>query len=80
MRSRGLDLEWGCSSRIDLVDRDLLQTMRRSGCSTIYYGVESGSQRILDYIRKGITLAQINRAFRITKKVRENSTAPRWPR
>jgi len=68
MRSRGLDLEWGCSARVDLVDRDLLGAMKRAGCSYIYYGVESGTQRILDFIRKGTNISQINRAFKITKK------------
>ncbi len=68
MRSRGLDLEWGCSARVDLVDQGLLETMKRAGCSTIYYGVESGTQRILDFIRKGTNISQINRAFKITKR------------
>ncbi|MHA1210388.1 MAG: B12-binding domain-containing radical SAM protein, partial [Candidatus Freyarchaeota archaeon] len=43
--------------------------MKRAGCDSIYYGVESGSQEILDRMKKGITLEQIVRAFRITKRV-----------
>ena len=58
IKARGLDLSFVASSRVDRVDLSLLQNLKNSGMKTIYYGVESGSQRILDIMKKGITLKQ----------------------
>lgn len=44
---------WGCATRVDLVDADLLRRMAAAGCTGIQFGVESGSQVILDSV-KGI--------------------------
>lgn len=51
--SHDFRITWGCATRVDCVDEDLLQRMAAAGCSGIQYGVESGSQRILDSV-KGI--------------------------
>lgn len=45
-------LGWACQTRIDCVDTDKLKTMRELGCEYIYYGLESGSLRVLDTINK----------------------------
>jgi radical SAM superfamily enzyme YgiQ (UPF0313 family) len=58
MIRRRLDVRWVCNSRVDHVDRELLERFRRAGCWMIGYGIESGVQRILDGVRKGTTLAQ----------------------
>ena len=55
--------------RIDRIDEELLTLMRDSGCYKVFYGVESGSQRILDIIKKGITLEQVENSIRLAKKV-----------
>jgi SAM-dependent methyltransferase len=56
---RGLDIYWTCESRVDVVDYDLLSKMQSAGCCHISYGIESGSQHILDKaVKKGITLTQ----------------------
>lgn len=55
---------WSCDSRVDTVDRELLKEMKGSGCRKISFGVESGSQRILDLLQKGIAVEQAVRAFR----------------
>lgn len=47
---------WTCSARTDLVDDDLLRLMAAAGCSAIYFGIESGSQRILDAVDKAVSL------------------------
>jgi radical SAM superfamily enzyme YgiQ (UPF0313 family) len=44
---------WGCATRVDRVDEDLLRRMAASGCTGIQFGVESGAQSILDSV-KGI--------------------------
>ncbi len=68
IRERGLDILWACRSRID-IDRELLEAMKKAGCGRIYYGIESGSQEILDRVNKGITLAQIRETIRITRQL-----------
>jgi radical SAM superfamily enzyme YgiQ (UPF0313 family) len=59
---RGLDLTWLADARVDDIEPSLLPLLRRAGCSTLCLGVESGSQRILDAMRKGITVDQIRTA------------------
>lgn len=63
------EIEWSCSSRVDTVNQELLKKMRRAGCWQIHYGVESGSQRVLDYIKKRITLEDSRNAIKWSKEV-----------
>ena len=65
---RGLRIDWKCEGRVDRVDAEMLRWMRKAGCSLIAYGVESGNQVGLDYLRKKVTLAQIREAFELTRK------------
>jgi len=65
---RGIDIKWECLGRVNLVNKEVLAKMKEAGCNTIYYGIESGSQEVLDYINKGITLEQAKNAIKITKK------------
>jgi len=60
----GSDIQWACESRVDTVSKGLLMEMAQAGCTGIQYGVESGSQRILNSIRKAITIEQIENAVR----------------
>jgi anaerobic magnesium-protoporphyrin IX monomethyl ester cyclase len=68
IRKSGLDLEWVCDTRVDLVSRELLRKMRAAGCKTIWFGGESGSQRILDKVNKGVSLEETEKAFRICRE------------
>ena len=52
-------MTWGCNARVNMVNPDLLRAMKAAGCWHIGYGIESGSQRVLDVIHKDITLEQI---------------------
>jgi pyruvate-formate lyase-activating enzyme len=56
LRAAGVPVQWTCSARTDTVDRELLQTMADAGCGAIYFGLESGSPRILREIRKDIPI------------------------
>ncbi len=67
IKTRGLDVSFVASSRVDRVDSGLLQNLKSSGMKTIYYGVESGSQRILDLMKKGITLKNAEDAVKTAK-------------
>jgi len=69
IRSRGLDLGFITSSRVDTVNRDLLEHLKSAGMDTLYCGIESGSQRVLDLMGKGITLKQAEDAIKVTKEV-----------
>lgn len=62
IRERGYEVNWTCSARADTVTPELLRAMAGAGCRIIYYGVESGSQRILDLIGKRETLEQMRKA------------------
>jgi radical SAM superfamily enzyme YgiQ (UPF0313 family) len=68
LRSRGFDLSWSAEARIDGVDRPLLRTLRQSGCTYVAYGIESGSQRVLDRINKRISKDQIRETIAVTKE------------
>jgi len=55
---RGLRFAWECLARVDGIDRPTAERMRRAGCRTVFFGIESGSDEILRVMRKGITAAQ----------------------
>jgi anaerobic magnesium-protoporphyrin IX monomethyl ester cyclase len=62
-------VSWICESRANFVNRELLQMMVESGCFCIQFGVESGSQVVLNSLRKGITLDQVRDAVRWSCKL-----------
>ena len=65
---RGLSVRWRAYARVDTVDAELLDWMRRTGCERILFGAESGSPEILRRIRKGITPEQTRRAVQMTRE------------
>lgn len=69
INTRGLDIGFVASSRVDMVNKGLLEKLKSAGLTTLYYGVESGSQRILNLMKKGITLKQAENAVRSAKDV-----------
>jgi radical SAM superfamily enzyme YgiQ (UPF0313 family) len=70
MVNRGINkkISWSCMSRVNCVSKDLLMLMRKAGCWSMHYGVESGNQRLLDLIKKDITLKQVRDAMRWTRE------------
>ena len=66
MVKENLNIPYKISSRVDRVDPELLDYLAASGCYSIHYGVESGTQRILDYMQKGVTLDQVRETFKNT--------------
>ncbi|MBD3194773.1 MAG: radical SAM protein [Candidatus Lokiarchaeota archaeon] len=55
IRKNNLDFIWISEQRVDLVSRDLIENMQKAGCRTISLGIESATQRIIDYFNKQIT-------------------------
>jgi radical SAM superfamily enzyme YgiQ (UPF0313 family) len=65
----GLKITWSCFARADCVNSEILRLMKRAGCWQVSYGIETGEQKILDVEKKNITLEQIERAVKLTKKI-----------
>ena len=68
---RGLQkrISWTCSSRVEVVDKELLQKMKDAGCWRTRFGVESGHDDVLDFISKGITQDKIRSAITAAHEV-----------
>ena len=63
------NISWSCLGRVDNVEEGLLKLMKKAGCWQIGFGIESASQDVLDFAKKGISLDIIKKALEITKKV-----------
>jgi len=68
LQRENLDLTWSCLGRVDDVSEDVLREMKKAGCWQIRFGIESGSQKILDVIKKDIALEQVERAIKLARK------------
>ena len=68
LRREKINLIWTCNGRVDNLDDEMLWEMKQSGCKMIRLGVESGSQDVLDKIKKGLTLKEIEEGFRLVKR------------
>lgn len=66
---RNLNVHWICNGRVDQVNQTLLKSMKEAGLEAVAFGVESGSQKILDFYRKDTTVAQSKEAFRLCHKL-----------
>lgn len=64
----GEQITWGCTGRVNLMTEDLIAAMADAGCVLIGYGIESGSQKMLDLIKKKVTVEQAKNAIRLTQK------------
>lgn len=69
IRRRRLNISWFASACVNQVDRPLLQAFKDAGCWAVLFGAESGVQKNLNTIRKGITLEQIRAAVRAAQDV-----------
>jgi radical SAM superfamily enzyme YgiQ (UPF0313 family) len=54
----GLKFNWACETRVDTLNEELVSLMAKSGCKGFYMGLESGSPRMLEFYKKGITPEQ----------------------
>jgi radical SAM superfamily enzyme YgiQ (UPF0313 family) len=68
IRRRRLDFPWFASACVNQVDPEMLRAFRRAGCWAVLFGVESGVQKNLNALRKGITLRQARDAVRWAKE------------
>ena len=68
MKKRKIDLKWSTETRVDKVDFELLDLMKKSGCYMVGYGFESADQKILNNLKKGTTIEQNAKAVKATRK------------
>jgi len=66
---KDLDFEWSCSCRVDQVDPELLSKMRSAGCWRIGFGIEAGTQKVIDWYGKKITIEKAKRAVKACRDV-----------
>ena len=63
----GFTFTWSCNSHPNLLDAETLRLMRRAGCWQIAYGIESGSQRILDVVKHEVRIPRMRETLRMTR-------------
>jgi radical SAM superfamily enzyme YgiQ (UPF0313 family) len=68
LNKRGLKIKWFCQTRANRVDLPLLRKMRKAGCYEIIYGIESGSQHVLDLMDKRTDVETSRKAILDTRK------------
>ncbi len=69
MIERNIKVNWAVNARVDSIDRELLEEMKKAGCWRVLYGIESGVQKNLDTLKKGTTVQQIKQAVELTADV-----------
>lgn len=67
--ARNLNIHWGCNSRVDTIDDERAQAMKRAGCWVVAFGVEHCDQEMLDKMKKG---ARVEKAFEAIECCRRN--------
>ena len=75
IQERKLDISWMCNSRVDTLDEQTLKAMKESGCYLIKFGVESGSQMVLDSLNKRTRIETIEKVFRLAKNTEMDTVA-----
>jgi radical SAM superfamily enzyme YgiQ (UPF0313 family) len=68
INDNGINIQWGCEGRVDSVAQHLFPAMAKAHCRTLMFGLESGSQKILDRVKKEQTLEEITTAVTNAKK------------
>lgn len=68
MRKEKVDIEWICEGRVDNGSYEMFHEIARSGCKVVFFGIESASQRTLDYYMKRITPMQSKKAVELARK------------
>jgi anaerobic magnesium-protoporphyrin IX monomethyl ester cyclase len=68
MQKRNFILPWDCRTRVDRITPQLLAKLKATNCQLIHFGVESGSQELLNIMRKGTTVEQNAKAIKMVKE------------
>ncbi|MGI8906839.1 MAG: B12-binding domain-containing radical SAM protein [Candidatus Sumerlaeaceae bacterium] len=65
---RGLQINWASNSRVDCINREMLDWMKKAGCWIVAFGVESGNEKTLELIKKKATVDQAREAVRLCRE------------
>lgn len=68
LRAAGLGIAWECYGRVNLMDEGLMAAMAGAGCRRVFYGIESGSNAVLNQLRKGTTIEQAEEVVRLSTR------------
>ncbi|MFC1585332.1 B12-binding domain-containing radical SAM protein [Fibrobacterota bacterium] len=68
MIERNIDLTWNCSTRVDCVDDEILELMKKAGCQVIAIGMESVDKTVLKNIRKNVSPEKVRKAINMIRK------------
>jgi radical SAM superfamily enzyme YgiQ (UPF0313 family) len=71
----GAKFKWCCSARTDCVDAELLELMKQAGCASIFFGIETGSQRLQREIDKGLNLLEARAILVTSNRLEMRTTA-----
>ena len=75
LAQKNLGLRWGCQSRVDYVDEEMLSVMKQAGCVQIDFGVESGSDKTLKTMKKKATADEARAAFALMHRMKMRACA-----
>jgi len=64
LQQENLTIQWTCNGHVQRVDAPLMEAMKAAGCVKVRFGLESGSQQILDALNKGVQLGQAMAALK----------------
>jgi anaerobic magnesium-protoporphyrin IX monomethyl ester cyclase len=67
--SDGIKFKWSCLTRVNTTSKELLEKMKKAGCQYISYGVESADDGIIDAMNKKITMEDVEKTLKLTKKI-----------
>jgi radical SAM superfamily enzyme YgiQ (UPF0313 family) len=62
-------IKWSCFSRADTLNKEMLEYMKKAGCSRIYFGIESGSPKVLNYYNKNYVIDKAIKDIVFCKKL-----------
>jgi len=65
---RRINIGWECLSRVDTIDQEVAEKMRKAGCVRVFFGIESGNDTVLKLMNKQITVKQAGQAVKSCKK------------
>ena len=75
LAQKNLGLRWGCQSRVDYVDEEMLSVMKQAGCVQLDFGVESGSDQTLKTMKKKATADEARAAFALMHRMKMRACA-----
>jgi radical SAM superfamily enzyme YgiQ (UPF0313 family) len=68
-------VKWACQARANTIDEAILRKMKKAGCIQVEFGVESGSQKVLNALKKGVKVEHTIRAFDLCRKLKIKTMA-----